>query len=181
MGRWTTWDRTRARWATALVPLQPFSDLACLAAGPRSAAAAMATCPCCKTRPALGEGGPCVLCDEVRQLQSLVVSAALPAWTARPVAGLLEGVADAIEALARGPPPSPRSRSRTRSPRRSQSPPARPGGHQNRKGKGKGKGPGHGRRRGPPPAAAADDVVLRAAQAAAAAAAAAALRTGRGR
>ena len=78
-----TWDRTRARWATALVPLQPFSALACLAAGPRSAAAAaMATCPCCKTRPALGEGGPCVLCDEVRQLQSLVVSAALPAWTA---------------------------------------------------------------------------------------------------
>ena len=154
MGRWTTWDRTRARWATALVPLQPFSDLACLAAGPRSAAAAMATCPCCKTRPALGEGGPCVLCDEVRRLQSLVVSAALPAWTARPVAGLLEGVADAIEALARGPPPSPRSRSRTRSRGR------RPGGHQNRKGKGKGKGPGHGRRRGPPPAAAADDVVL---------------------
>ena len=39
----------------------------------------------------------------------------LPAWTARPVSGLLEGVADAIEALACGPPQSPRSRSRTRS------------------------------------------------------------------
>ncbi|CAK9047629.1 unnamed protein product [Durusdinium trenchii] len=47
------------------------------------------------------EAGP--FWAQVRRLQSLVVSAALPAWTARPVAGLLEGVADAIEALARAP------------------------------------------------------------------------------
>ena len=115
----------------------------------------------------------CDLCAHFRRIQAMVQGRALPPWHNAATSPLLQGVADALEAMARGDPPARGRREGSRS--RSRSPCSAPGNDGKGKGKGKNKGKHFVRGKGKSgnPAVDMEGLVRSAAQAAADATAAA--------